>query len=270
MIYFTRTSKPDNKSDHHSYDGIKELNEPLPIWWLWIFCISIIFGVVYLIIYPGLGKFKGIYEWSSHKECEEITKIEDKKYENIYITFEKEDIETLYKNSKAIKIGRSLFLNNCSQCHGIDAKGNIGFPNLTLNKWLYGGNPNEIKTTITNGRSGKMPPIGKIMGTNEDIENTALYVLSLSTNQNDLIKISKGKEKFDKFCTACHGLNANGNKFLGAPNLNDPKWVYGNTLENIKTTILNGRNGLMPAHKDVLSKSQIHLLTAYVYSLNND
>lgn len=270
LIYFTKSINLNQDHEHHSYDGIKELNEPLPKWWLWLFGLSIAFSCIYLIMYPGLGKIKGILNWTSQKECDESIKIEDKKYENIYINYEKEKIDVLYKNPKAIKIGRSLFINNCSVCHGIDAKGGHGFPNLTNNNWLYGGTPEEIKASITNGRNGRMPPMGKILS-QTDINDTATYVLSLSTNINDkpVVNINNGKEKFEKICSACHGLTAKGNKFLGAPDLTNPQWIYGGLLENIKTTITNGRSGTMPAHKDVLSKSQIHLLTAYIYSLNN-
>ena len=173
-------------------------------------------------------------------------------------------------NLKALKIGKSLFTNNCSLCHGLDAKGGNGFPNLTNNKWLYGGTPTDIKTTITNGRRGKMPPYGHIIGNDSDIEATALYVLSLSGKEKESELTNKGKIKFTTICAACHGLNAKGNKYIGAPDLTDPQWIYGETLNNIKTGIKNGRNGVMPAHKDILSKEQIHILTAYIYSLNKD
>jgi len=270
LIFFTKTLEHEDgsKESSHVFDGIRELNEPLPIWWLWLFVISIIFGICYLILYPGLGKTKGLLEWSSHKECEEKTKKADNKYNPIYIKFFNESVENLSLNLKALKIGKSLFINNCSLCHGIDAKGGNGYPNLTNNKWLYGGTVNDIKMTITNGRRGKMPPYGAIIG--EDIETTALYVISLSKIEYSSNLTEKGKVKFNTICSACHGLNAKGNKFIGAPDLTDPQWIHGGTLDDIKTTIKNGRSSVMPAHKDVLTKEQIHILTAYIFSLNKN
>ena len=162
LLYFTKSVKhgSSDPNEHHSFDGIVELNEPLPIWWLWLAIISIIFTIGYLFLYPGLGKIKGYFNWTSHKECEENILKNDRIYNPIYTSFFKENIENLSTNLKALKIGKSLFVNNCSLCHGLDAKGGNGFPNLTNSKWLYGGTPTDIKTTITNGRRGKMPPYG--------------------------------------------------------------------------------------------------------------
>jgi len=270
LLYVTKDAKPedDNSGSPHTYDGIVELNEPLPLWWLWLAVISICFTIGYLTLYPGLGKFKGWLDWNSRKDCDQKIIERDKLYDPIYSSFSKDSVEDLSNNLKALKIGRSLFVNNCSLCHGLYAKGGNGFPNLTNNIWLYGGTPNEIKMTITNGRRGKMPPYGVIIKTEDEIEATALYVLSLSGREKESALTQRGKVKFSTICSACHGLNAKGNKFIGAPDLTNPQWIHGGTLENIKFTIKNGRNGVMPAHKDVLTKEQIHILTAYIYSLN--
>lgn len=269
LIYFTRNlSQPASDEEHHTFDGISELNQPLPSWWLWLFVLTIIFGLFYLALYPGLGKNKGLLEWTSQKACDEISKQEDDIYKPLYMSFSKIKIEDLSSNLKALKIGKSLFINNCSLCHGLDARGGNGFPNLTNNKWLYGGTPEEIRMTITNGRRGKMPAYASIVGSDEEIESTALYVISLSKPDVSPTLTGKGKIKFSTICSACHGLNAKGNKFIGAPDLTDPQWIYGETLDNIKNTIKFGRNGIMPAHKDILTKEQIHILAAYVYSLN--
>lgn len=272
LIYFTRTTNQQDSENlaSHTFDGIAELNEPLPSWWLWLFVLTIIFSVIYLILYPGLGSNKGLLDWNSQKACDSRTKVEDAFYQPIYVSYSKMKIEELSTNFRALKIGKSLFINNCSLCHGLDAKGGNGFPNLTNNKWLYGGNADEIKATITNGRKGKMPPYVNVVGTEEEIESTAYYVLSLSSNKIDIQLTSVGKIKFNMICSACHGLNGKGNKFIGAPDLTDPQWIYGNSLDSIKTTIKNGRNGVMPAHKDVLSKEQIYILTAYIFSLNKN
>lgn len=270
LIYFTKNIEhaDDSSESSHSFDGITELNQPLPAWWLWMFVLSIIFSITYLFLYPGLGNVKGFLEWTSHKECNESILKNDKLYEAIYLSYSKESVESLSTNLKALKIGRSLFVNNCSLCHGLDAKGGHGFPNLTNNKWLYGGTQNEIKTTITNGRVGKMPQYSAILGSEVDIQSTAWYVLSLSAPVISDKITERGKLKFFAICSACHGLNAKGNKFIGAPDLTDPQWIHGGKIDDIINTIKNGRQGIMPAHKDVLSKDQIHLLTAYIYSLN--
>lgn len=268
LIFFTKNiDNEDSSNTGHSFDGITELNEPLPLWWLWMFILSIIFSVCYLCLYPGLGNFKGILGWTSHKECNANVDKNDKLYESIYISYSKESVENLVNDAKALKIGKSLFINNCSLCHGLDAKGGHGFPNLTNNIWLYGGTPNEIKTTITNGRVGKMPPYGAIISDN-DIQATAWYVLSLSIPAISEKLTEAGKTKFNSICSACHGLNAKGNKFIGAPDLTNPQWIHGGNFEDIINTIKKGRQGIMPSHKDVLSKEQIHLLTTYIYSLN--
>lgn len=272
LIYFTKTIKNESDDEEmpHEYDGIKEMNKPLPSWWLWLFVLTIIFGIFYLFLYPGLGKSKGLLEWTSQKECNEKIKKEDMLYQPIYSSFAKLNVEDLSTNLKALKIGKSLFINNCSLCHGLDAKGGNGFPNLTNNKWLYGGAPNEIKMTITNGRKGKMPSYSSIIGNENDIEATAYYVLSLSGRSNNSELNDKGKIKFNMICSACHGLNAKGNKYIGAPDLTNPQWIYGGDITDIKKTIKYGRNGVMPAHKDILSKEQIHILTAYIFSLNRN
>lgn len=272
LIYFTKTIEHQEHSNEtpHSFDGITELNKPLPSWWLWLFILTIIFGILYLLLYPGLGNKKGLLEWTSHKECEKELKNEKMLYRPIYVSYSKVSIERLSSNLNALKIGKSLFINNCSLCHGLNAKGGNGFPNLTNNIWLYGGTPEDIKMTITNGRKGKMPAYKSIIGNDDDIEATALYVLSLSNDKTKSELTNKGKVKFNKICSACHGLNAKGNKYIGAPDLTKPQWIYGNKIDDIKNTIKFGRNGVMPAHKDILSKEQIHILTAYIFSLNKN
>jgi cytochrome c oxidase cbb3-type subunit 3 len=271
LIYFTKKIEhEDNESNVHSFDGITELNQPLPSWWLWLFVLTIVFALVYLFLYPGLGNLKGFLGWTSHKECDINVVKNDSFYESIYTSYSKESIEKISKDPKALKIGRSLFMNNCALCHGLDARGGNGFPNLTNNKWLYGGTPNEIKTTITNGRIGKMPSYAAIMATDIDVQSIAWYVLSLSIPFIPDKLIDIGKMKFSNICSACHGLNAKGNKFIGAPDLTDPQWVHGGNIESIIGTIKNGRQSIMPSHKDVLNKDQIHLLTAYIYSINRN
>lgn len=269
LLYFTRKTTQSDSGEHsHNFDGIEELNEPLPAWWMWLFFLTIIYSIVYLILYPGLGDNKGFLKWNSQKACNDIIKKRDAQYQHIYLAYSKMRIEDLSTNLRALKIGKSLFINNCSICHGLDARGGNGFPNLTNNKWLYGGTPNEIKTTITNGRKGRMPPYGSVIGGEDILESTAYYVLSLTIKEIPQELTATGKLKFNTICSACHGLNAKGNKFIGAPDLTDPQWVYGGDFIDVKNSIKNGRHGVMPSHKDVLSKEQIHILTAYIFSLN--
>ena len=220
------------------------------------------------MLYPGLGKSIGFLNWTSYKDHDTKVVRENKIYDPMYTALFQDSIENLSMNLTALKIGRSLFTSNCSLCHGLDAKGGNGFPNLTNNRWLYGGTPNDIKMTITNGRRGKMPGYGNVINSENDIESTALYVLSLSKKIENINMTEKGRIKFNTICSACHGMNAKGNKFIGAPDLTDPQWIYGSKIDDIKHTIKNGRNGVMPAHKSILTKEQIHILTAYVYSLN--
>ena len=267
LIYYTKDVEHTSNTEHYEFDGIVEDNKPLPKWWLWLFCISIVFAIIYLMFYPGLGKFEGILQWTSKKECQSKTIMEDKLYAPIYIALGNKTIEELKNNVKAMKIAKSLFVNNCAVCHGVDAKGALGFPNLSNNKWLYGGNVDDIKNSITNGRNGTMPAWGSVLG--DDLDAVVFYVQTLSRKIDNLDLIEKGKKRFDTICIACHGKYAKGNKFLWSPDLTDPQWIYGSSFENVKKTIKFGRSGFMPAHKNVLTKEQIHILTAYIHLLNN-
>mgnify|MGYP001820938742 FL=1 len=165
-------------------------------------------------------------------------------------------------------MGRRLFLTYCMQCHGSDAQGSKGYPNLADGAWLWGGSPEQIKSSIVNGRNGVMPPHEAILG-EEGIDEVANYVMTLSGGQADAAKAEKGKERFATICAACHMPDGTGTQMLGAPNLTDDTWLYGGGIEDIKTTLIKGRAGVMPAHKDLLNSDKIHLLTAYVYSLSN-
>ncbi|QQG46723.1 MAG: cytochrome-c oxidase, cbb3-type subunit III [Candidatus Azosocius agrarius] len=277
FLYYTKNIKLETKVhenfdhmvEYDHYDEIEELNEPLPKWWYWMFLVSIFYGILYLICYPGLGKFSGVLNWTSSGECTSKIEQQKKVYNDFYNVYKNINVENLSINESALKIGRNLFLNNCSSCHGYDAKGSKGFPNLTNNIWLYGGTVNDIKDTITNGRNGRMPPLGQFIGNDEDIKCVALYVQSLSINKNyDEILLSKGRDIFNKICVLCHGKDALGDKMKGAPNLVNPQWIYGSSLEDIMQTVKYGRSGDMPSHKHILTEEQIHIVTAYIYSLN--
>jgi cytochrome c oxidase cbb3-type subunit 3 len=254
----------------HKWDeNLEEYNNPLPRWWLWMFYITIIFGLVYLVLYPGLGNYPGQLGWTSRGQYEKEIEQARLKYDPIFAAFAKQDIATLAKDPKAIKIGQRLFLNYCATCHGSDASGARGFPNLTDKDWLYGGSPDNIKTSIMEGRNGIMPPWEAALG-EQGIEEVTHYVLSLGGRQHDAAKAAAGKTRFETMCAACHGPDGKGNTTIGAPNLTDNIWLYGGSPGVIKMSIAKGRQGHMPAHRDFLGENKVHVLAAYIYSLSAD
>ncbi len=262
------------KTTGHEYDGIEEYDNPLPRWWFFMFLLTFVFGAAYLIIYPGLGAYKGIEwkdtgAWTSVGELRGDQAEAEKIYAETYGVYSKMPIEDLARNSDALKMGFRLFVNNCAVCHGSDGGGNPGFPNLTDKDWLYGGTPEKILETITHGRKAAMPAWGALLG-EQGIADTAEYVLSLSGAEHDAAKAAVGKKHFDTNCVACHGVDGKGNQLVGAPNLTDDIWLYGGEPATIRQTLRHGRNGVMPAQKDLLKEDRIHLLAAYVYSLSLD
>ena len=251
----------------HVYDGIEEYDNPLPRWWYIMFIVTIVFSLVYLALYPGLGTFKGFLGWSQEAAWEEETQKADEKYGPIFTAYAATSIEDLQSNKKALLSGQRIFANNCAVCHGSAATGSYGFPNLTDNDWLYGGDPANIKATILNGRKGAMPAWGAVLG-EDGVNSVAEYVMSLSGRNVNQNLLAEGKTKYDATCAMCHGAAGEGNMALGAPNLSDSTWLYGGSPELIKHSIRNGRNGDMPAHKNVLGEDKVHLVAAYVYSLS--
>ena len=253
----------------HTWDeDLGEFNNPLPRWWMWLFYLTIAFSLVYLALYPGLGSWKGLLGWSEVGQLKQENARAEAQYGPIYDKFSAQDVVALAKNPDALAIGQKLFLNNCAQCHASDGGGSRGFPNLTDDDWLYGGDPKTIEQTITNGRNGVMPPWGPVLGA-EGVKDVAHYVMSLSGGAADSIRAARGKEIFAKTCIACHGPEAKGNPALGAPNLSDKTWLYGGGEPTLIQTITKGRQGHMPAWKEILGPAKIHLLTAYVYSLSH-
>ena len=285
----------EGESCGHEFDGIEELNNPLPKWWTYMFFATFIWSVYYLAAYPGLGNWEGLGKWTSSNqgitslaESKEATEqalangenvqldqefiAADERFGPIFESFAKQDIETLVKDEKALEIGQRLFSQNCAQCHGSDARGGQGFPNLTDNDWLYGGSPDKIKETLLYGRVAAMPPWGDALG-EQGVKEMTAHVLSLSgrtVNQKDA---AAGAAKF-AMCAACHGADGKGsvahNLPFGAPNLTDNIWLYGGSKRAVEETLINGRAGVMPAWKDILGEDKVHLLTAYVYSLSQD
>lgn len=252
----------------HSWDDtLEEYNNPLPRWWLWLFYITIIFSLIYLVLYPGLGNFKGTLGWTSKGEYEDEIKQAKINYNPVFAAFSSKSIVDLASDPKAVKVGQRLFLNYCATCHGSDAGGARGFPNLTDKSWLYGGTPESIKQTILDGRQGIMPPWEDALGT-KGVDNTAHYVLSLSGRTHDASKAAAGKTHYDTMCMACHGPTGKGNHAIGAPNLTDNVWLYGGSEGVIKQSISKGRSGVMPANRDFLGEDKVHVIAAYIYSLS--
>jgi cytochrome c oxidase cbb3-type subunit 3 len=252
----------------HVWDeDLEELNNPLPRWWLNMFYVTLVFGIIYLILYPGLGAWAGILGWTDDKQYQEEVKEAEAKYGPIFAQYASKDLETLASDPEAQKIGRRLYLTYCAICHGSDARGAPGFPNLTDNAWLWGGDPESIKKSILDGRQGTMPPMGAAVGGEEGAEQVAHYVRSLAGLKHDPAKAEAGKAKF-AVCAGCHGPDGKGNPALGAPDLTDKDWLYGSSIATIKKTIMEGRKGKMPAHREFLGEDKVHLLAAYVYSLS--
>jgi len=272
ILYLTRKIKvsdlKDDKYLSHSFDGIVECDNPLPRWWFITFILCIIFALGYLVLYPGLGKNPGLLKWTSSKQLDEEVLKAKEIYEPLFAKYSSTSVEELSHNPSALKMAHSLFVNNCAPCHGQDASGGIGFPNLTLDFWRWGGKPENIKQTITNGRIGVMPPLKAMLKDEQDIINVANYVMSISGHSYNKDYVVDGEKIFRKICFTCHGINAKGNTMLGAPDLTRGIRIYGTDIDVLIDTIKYGRKGIMPSHKDILSKDQIHLLTAYVYNLS--
>ena len=271
LLLWTRKMKDSDSEDEttgHEYDGIKEYNNPLPKWWLNMFNITLVFSVVYLILYPGLGNFAGVLGWTQQGQHEEEVATAKKVYEPLFAKYSATPIAELSKVKQATEMGKRIFVNTCFGCHGSDAGGNPGYPDLTDKDWLWGGTADNIKTSIVNGRIGVMPGFEAAFSA-EQIDSLVQYVGKLSGNSVDNTKADAGKVLFDQQCFVCHGSNGKGNIAMGAPDLTDDIWLYGGSSSIIAETIRKGRKGEMPGHADILGNDKSHLVAAYVYSLSN-
>lgn len=264
LLFCNRKESGDKETTGHVYDGIEEYNNPLPAWWLYMFVLTLVFGIGYLIAYPGLGNFKGVLNWSQIDQYETEVAEAAAKYEPLFDHYAEIPIEELVDNPQAMRMGQRLFANNCSQCHGSDAGGAFGFPNLSDQDWLYGGKPENIVQSLVSGRVGSMPAWGAALSDQQTID-VVQHVRSLSGLEasNDA-----GNQVYNMFCIACHGADGTGNHLFGAPNLTDDIWLYGSTAELIAEAVENGRAGQMPSHSELLTESRIHIVAAYVYSLS--
>jgi cytochrome c oxidase cbb3-type subunit 3 len=269
FLWMQSTAKhvPGSTTGHVWDEDLQEFSNPLPNWWRWLFYITIIYSLIYLAMYPGLGTFKGGYEWTSAGQYDAEMKKAEEQYGPIFKKFQSQDVAAVAANSEAREMGQRLFLTYCSQCHGSDAKGAKGFPNLTDNDWLFGGTPEQIAESISKGRDAMMPAKGLKPDLDGDqIKDLANYVRSLSGLASDSIRAQRGKDLFGPACSACHGPEGKGTVGL-APNLTDKVWLYGSSEQTIIETITKGRTNRMPAWGEFLGDAKVHLLTAYVYGL---
>jgi len=276
----------------HTFDGIQELNNPLPKWWVGLFWFTIVIALIYSIAFPSYtANWNGLLNWSSaDKDVTNVSELE-KRAETSHSQYQREidaadakygavfkklaydqsgaykDIDLIAKDSEAVKVGQRLFLQNCAQCHGSDARGGKGFPNLTDNDWLYGGEPLQIKETLMKGRVAAMPAWKDILG-EQGVKEVASYVLQLSGRRVNSLEAQAGKDRF-VMCAACHGPDGKGMQTVGAPNLTDKVWLYGGSRKAVEATINYGRNGVMPAWENILGEDKIQLISAYVYSLSH-
>jgi len=261
-------SPPDAETTGHVWDGdLRELNKPLPRWWLYLFYLSVVFALGYLLLYPGLGSFRGVLGWSTASQYQAEVRRADAVSAPVYARFKDLDLAALAANGEAMRTARNLFAANCSMCHGSDGRGAPGFPNLTASNWQWGRDPEAVQATIGGGRLGVMPAWKAVLG-DEGVEQVANYVLSLSRTAPKPKLVAAGQEKFALYCTACHGPDAHGTTAVGAPNLTDEYWLYGGSPETITETIANGRQNQMPAHLERLGAEKVRLLAAYVLSLS--
>lgn len=270
-LALARSKAPGKASDttgHRWDETLEEYNNPLPRWWLGLFLITCVFALVYLVLYPGLGAFPGVLGWTQKGQYEREVARVDEVAAPLFARYLAQEIPVVARDPEARAIGERMYLTYCVQCHGSDAKGSRGFPDLSDRDWLYGGDPETIKATITAGRNGIMTPMGEALGGEKEVHDVAHYVLSLSGSTHEAARATAGKEKF-ALCAACHGEDGKGNPALGAPNLTDQTWLYGGSFATIVETIEKGRTNQMPAFGEMLNEGKLHVLAAYVWGLSN-
>ncbi|KMY30621.1 cytochrome-c oxidase, cbb3-type subunit III [Pseudomonas putida] len=281
LLLATRKGQSNNTTDEtmgHSFDGIEEYDNPLPKWWFWLFVGTLAFSVGYLILYPGLGNWKGIlpgYEngWTGANEWQKEMDKADARFGPIFAKYAAMPVEEVAKDPQALKMGSRLFASNCSVCHGSDAKGAFGFPNLTDNDWRWGGDPETIKTSIMSGRHGVMPAWAEVIG-DQGVADVAAFVVSKldgrTLPEGAKADVENGQKIFAANCVACHGPEGKGTPAMGAPNLTHPQaFIYGSSFAQLQQTIRYGRQGQMPAQEQLQGNDKVHLLAAYVYSLSH-
>lgn len=260
-------SSEDSATTGHVWDGdLEEMNNPLPRWWLGLFIITIVFGAAYLTFYPGMGNFAGTSKWSSVGAYEEQVARQRATFEERLASLKDRSLKELANSGNAMATAKNLFGANCAGCHGSDARGAKGFPNLTDKDWLWGSDEQRLLETIAQGRHGMMPALGSVLG-EQGVNEVASYVVSLSGGKAPADWVAAGQQRFAMLCVGCHGVDAKGNSMLGAPNLTDDVWLHGGDFDTVRATITSGRDNQMPAHQDLLGDTKVKLLAAYVLSL---
>ncbi|MDR3415186.1 MAG: cytochrome-c oxidase, cbb3-type subunit III [Nevskia sp.] len=268
LLFANARGTPGESTGHVWDDDLREWNNPLPRWWLNLFILTVVFAVGYLVFYPGLGNFGGRLGWTSTKQMQARLDEITAKRKAVYASLAGKDIPALAKDAAAQSLGRAVFLNNCAGCHGADARGAVGFPNLTDNDWLYGGEPEQIVETVTHGRHGVMPAIGAALP--PEAQQALLdFVPYWSDAKLDPARREAGMKQFALTCAPCHGADGKGNIALGAPNLTDDIWLFKGGREGVQQTIMKGRESIMPAHESILSPDEIRMVASYVYSLSH-
>ena len=268
-------SKQTTDTTGHRWDEtLEEYNNPLPRWWMWLFYGTVIFALIYVALYPALGRIPGIFGWTSVGEHTKEVAAVDAQVKPLFEKFQKMDLKAVAADKEAMEMAGRLFQTYCIQCHGVTGQGSRdkGFPNLTDKDWQWGGEPEQIVETVSNGRMGVMPPYGgnpEAIGGEAGAKEVANYVRSLSGLSHNGDLAAKGKAKFETVCFACHGQDGKGMQALGAPNLTDKTWLYGSSEARIAETIVAGRQNQMPAWKEFLGDAKIHLLSAYVLGLSS-
>jgi cytochrome c oxidase cbb3-type subunit 3 len=260
------TSSGPDETTGHNYDGIEEFDNPLPAWWYWLFVLTLIYGMGYVIWYPGLGNFPGTGNWTSIGELEADQRASHAKYEPLFAKYNQLPVEEIHKNPAAAKMGQRLFSSNCAVCHGSTAAGGFGFPDLIDDVWTWGGDGLTIKQTILDGRKAAMPAWGAVVG-EQGVSDVTSYILSLNDREADSNSVARGKTVYGDFCVVCHGPDGKGMTALGAPDLTNGIWLYGNSRSRIEFSIRNGRNGEMPAFRHTLGENKAHVLAGYIYGL---
>jgi cytochrome c oxidase cbb3-type subunit 3 len=265
-----RSGSQEDETTGHTWDGdLAEYNNPLPRWWLWLFVGTVIFSAIYLVLYPGFGSASGTLGWSSEQQL----RAEQAKYDELarqtYARYAALSIPEIASNPEALALGRNIYANHCAACHGADARGAKGFPNLTDASWQWGGEPEQVYQTILHGRNAAMPSWAAVLGP-EGVAQTVAYVRQLGGLSHDQAAVKQGKARYEQICAACHGIDGKGNPMLGAPNLTDDDWLYGNSEAAITEALVKGRNGVMPAHGPLIGEDAVKLVAGYVLSLSRE
>lgn len=270
LMYSNTRRRPDETADTtgHTWDGdLQEYNNPLPRWWLGLFYLTIVFGVVYLVLYPGLGNFDGVIGWSQTGQYRQEVSAAEARYGEFYARFADMELAAIAADEEAMAAANNIFGNNCAQCHGSDGRGGPGFPNLTDANWQWGGSPEQILATLRNGRMGVMPAQAQSLGP-EGVEDMVAYVRSLSGAEADPERVARASQDFATICAACHGPEGHGNDALGAPDLTDEIWLYGGDPATIRETLNGGRSNQMPAQLGNLGEDRVRLMAAYVMRIS--